>query len=205
MKNAASETRPGCNWRRLGWALACLALTGAIPAVANDDEDANEEDEVLLHFVGPWNFTERHLDELGKITATVKGTEEVTWQIDKRAIQRAYTRPGTGKNYQAIGLLTNNEETQRYEGTWINNHTRSGPVAVSGKWNAAEKTMSFTLTQSKTGGGTIVHRVLERFLDETQRESTVFRVDGSTVTKIMEVQYIRTKPCPAKIRGLYTE
>ena len=39
-------------------------------------------------FIGPWHVSEEHFNARGEVVATVKGTEEITWILDRHAIRR---------------------------------------------------------------------------------------------------------------------
>lgn len=160
--------------------------------------------EILALFQGPWRVTERHLDSDGEISVTVSGTEEVTWLYEDRVIQRAYLRPGQSESYRASGFLTYNATQERYEGVWFNSQSREGPIDVTGTWNESAKTMVFSLTRRDGKNDEELFRITEAFTSDSQRESTTYQVRDGMLRKIMETQYVRSKPCPAKIRGLYT-
>ncbi|MGB0716604.1 MAG: DUF1579 family protein [Phycisphaerae bacterium] len=195
------------------WGLASVALLGFLAMggslLVGASPDANPEAqslafERLAMYLGPWIVTERHLDPRGNITATVDGTEEVTWLYADRAIRRAYMRTDESSSYRASGFLTYDAAEKRYEGVWFNNQATDGPINVSGTWNKNERTMVYSLTRRVGDQQEELFRITETFTSEKQRESVTYAVKDNKLIKLMEVQYVRTTPCPAKVRGLFT-
>lgn len=195
------------NVRPLG-PLMVLLLCGAasIGQSGADTESGEFPTPQLRHlelFIGPWSVTETHYDARGEIVATVKGTEEIRWILDRHAIRRTYTTStGTGV-FRAEGTLTWSDAEKHYAGIWIDNASTSGFSAVVGEWNETERTMVFTLESPSPQGSKRRFKVVERFIDQDTRVATTFELDGSKVIKRTEVQYRRSTPCPAKIRGIF--
>ena len=77
------------------------------------DEHVNPQLARLAAFVGPWAVTETHFDVRGDVVATVKGTEEITWVLDRHAIRRVYQSRAEASHYRAIGMLTWNATRKR--------------------------------------------------------------------------------------------
>ncbi len=165
-------------------------------------EFASPELAALELFIGPWSVTESHFDPAGKTIATVKGTEEIAWILDHHAIRRVYATTGD-KVFKAQGLLTWNGVEKKYHGVWFDNASTYGPSTCKGTWNGETRTMVFEL-ESAGPGGTIRHRVVEKFVDAEKREAATYLVDGSKLIKRLEVEYRRTQPCPDRLRGLFT-
>jgi hypothetical protein len=153
-------------------------------------------------FVGPWSVTENHFDPRGQIMATVKGTEEITWVLDYRAIRRIYSTSTGEKVFRAHGLITWNEAEKKYHGAWFDNASAAGPTIVKGTWDDQTRTMLFEL-ESSGPNGPVRHRVVEKFLDAEKRVASTYLVEGSTLTKRLEVEYFRAKPCPGRIRSFF--
>lgn len=167
-----------------------------------DDKDAearfvNEATERLVLLVGAWRFKEQHFDETGKVIAEVRGTEEVSWQLDKHAVRRVYTRPADGSVYRAECLLAFNAAQNRYEGVWLDNVTVTGPRSFTGIWDGQTKTITYVLTGMDADGATQLYRIVERFLDDERRVATTYRLRKQAVIKLLEVSYRRAVPCPA--------
>jgi len=160
----------------------------------------------LTMYVGPWRVTERHFNASGDVVATVKGTEEITWLLDRRAIQRAYNTVSDTASYKALGTLTYNTASKRYEGVWFDNMSTFGPVTVTADWDDDARTMTYTLEARGPGGDTKTYKRIEEFPDEPypeRRTAATFEVKGTTVTKLFEVQYVRSKPCPSKLQRVF--
>ncbi len=169
-------------------------------------EYVNAETERLLLFLGPWRVTERHFNTKGDVVATVKGTEEITWLVDRRAIQRAYQTISDTTTYKAVGTLTYNAVAKRYEGMWLDNMSLSGPVKVTADWDKAARSMTYTLETQGSDGKTRTFKRIEEFPEEEHAErriATTFQVDGSKVVKLFEVQYQRAHPCPSGIQRVF--
>lgn len=147
-------------------------------------------------FVGTWTLTETHFDDRGQVIATAKGTEEISWILDDRAIQRTYTSAADSKPFRAIGTLSWNDVEKTYHGYWLNNVSTAGPTRAKGEWNEETRTMVLTLEASGKDGQTLRHRVVERIDDEKQRVATTYQLRGSEVVKRVEVVYRRAVPCP---------
>ncbi len=199
-----------------------LAMVSTLPAIGQDQpesargkdspaagekavEFANPELARLDLFIGPWSVTESHFNPRGELIATVKGTEEITWILDHRAIRRAYsTTPGSAA-FKAQGTLTWNSAEKKYHGVWFDNVSTAGPTTVTGNWDDQTQTMLFHLESAGKDGGVVGHRVVERFADPQTRVATTYLIEGSNLVKRMEVEYKRALPCPAKaatiIRG----
>ena len=152
----------------------------------------------LERYVTDWLVREHHFNLKGEQIATVKGNEEIVWILGKRAIQRTYTTKTDSTSYRAIGTLTWNDVTKKYQGVWIDNVSTTGPTTVEAEWNEKDQTMIYTVDSLAKNGSTVRHRVLERFLDDDNREAVTYLLRGSEVIKRLEVQYQRTIPCPGR-------
>ncbi len=170
---------------------------GNSPTTMLDSESA-----VLVRFLGSWNLVETHYSSDGKISATVKGTEEIAWSLDKRAIRRTYAS-GTGESvFRAVGMLTWNSKARLFEGSWFDNHSTTGPQIVASEWMESTTTMSHSLASVTDGASKPSFKIIERFTDADNRTATTFRVQGDRVEKMLEVKFVRTIPCPAESAGL---
>lgn len=171
---------------------------------ATNSESASPEVAVLDRFIGPWNVVENHLNARGDVVATVNGTEEVVWVLDKHAIRRTYATGGESSVYRAIGMLAWNPTRRRFEGAWFDNTSIVGPTQVSGAWDDASLTMTLTLTSSTSTSDTEKQqfKVVERFTDDEHRIATTYKLRESEIVKVLEVQYVRTIPCPAATSGV---
>jgi hypothetical protein len=185
------------------------ALFGGPPDGSHEDKGdakrsnpASPEIAVLDRFIGPWNVIENHFNARGDVVATVKGTEEIVWVLDKHAIRRTYATGGEPSVYRAIGMLMWNPTRQRYEGAWFDNTSAAGPTQVSGAWDDASLTMTLALTSSTSDTDKQQFKVVERFTDDEHRIATTYKVRGSEIEKVLEVQYVRTIPCPAAASGV---
>ena len=152
--------------------------------------------------VGPWRVQETHVNPRGEAVATVDGTEEINWVLDKHAIQRVYQSASDAMRYQAIGLLTYDVGEKRYRGVWFDNLAVNGPAEVTGLWSPETKTFVFELTTTDADGAKKRYRRIEEWGDENHRLATTFLLSGSEVTKLLEVKYERTIPCPDKVRAM---
>ncbi len=187
-----------------GRASAAPVQSGSAPAGDREIGDyVNSETALLELFIGPWKVTENHFNKRGDVVATTKGTEEVRWIMDKHAIERNYITSTGSTVFRAIGLLTWNDALKRYQGAWFDNTTTSGPNSVKGEWNEDTRTMVFTIESSAKDGSTILHKVVERFVDKERRVATTYLVAGTNVVKLLEVRYKRTIPCPAGVRIIF--
>ena len=164
----------------------------------------NAETARLEMFIATWNVTERHFNTKGKVIATVKGTEEITWVLDRYAIRRNYTTSTDKAVYRAIGMLSFNDARDKYEAVWFDNASKIGPSIFVGEWNDDTKTMTFSSAMPNADSSTTQLKVVERFLDAQRRFATTYQIDGGTVVKRLEVEYKRAAPCPAKIRGVFS-
>lgn len=151
---------------------------------------------VFQEMIGSWDVTERHLDKNGQEAAVAKGTEEVLWELDQRAIRRVYATSTNWRAYRAIGFLAWNEATQRLEGTWFDNASRNGPTLVTGRWDPVERTFTYTLRAVGDDGSAIILRVVDRFISDKERQAVTYLVEGEKTTKQLEVEYKRPPPCP---------
>jgi len=192
-----------------------LVMLSTLPAIGQDEPDAvrrkgspaegektvefaNPELARLDLFIGPWSVTESHFNPRGELIATVKGTEEITWILDYRAIRRAYSTATDSTIFKAQGTLTWNNTDKKYHGVWFDNVSTAGPTTVTGSWDDQTRTMLFQVESPGGEGSTVRYRVVERFADPQTRVATTYLVDGSNLVKRMEVEYKRATPCPAK-------
>jgi hypothetical protein len=190
-------------------------MLAGLPAIGQDERDAarskgspdGSEKAVefatpelarLDIFVGPWSVTEIHFNPRGEVIATVKGTEEITWILDHRAIRRAYSTSTGTTVFKANGTLTWNDAERKYHGVWFDNVSTAGPTTAMGSWDDETKTMLFHVESSGRDGSTVRYRVVERFADPQTRVATTYLLEGSNLVKRMEVEYKRATPCPAK-------
>lgn len=177
----------------------------ASPKPKQDIEFASPELATLDLFVGSWRVIENHFNTRGERVATVKGSEEIAWVLDNRAIQRTYTTTASASVFRAIGLLTWNESGKKFQGTWFDNNSTTGPTAVRGEWLPGSRTMEFTIESRDKSGSPVQYKVVERLLGLERRVATTYLVQGGKVIKRMEVEYERTIPCPDRIRVIYGE
>lgn len=159
----------------------------------------------LALFIGPWRVSEEHFNARGEVVATVKGTEEITWILDRHAIRRVY-QSGSGPTiYHAIGTLTWNDVDKKYHGVWFDNVSSAGPTTVTGEWNDEALMMVFTIESFAKDGSVVRHKVVERFINEERRVATTYLIKGTEVVKRIEVRYKRSIPCPARIRPIFDD
>ena len=192
-----------------------IAMLSTLPAVSKNEPDgsrsksppgevektvefASPELARLDVFIGPWSVTESHFNPRGELIATVKGTEEITWILDHRAIRRAYSTATDSTIFKAQGTLTWNDAEKKYHGVWFDNVSTAGPTTVMGSWDDATRTMLFHLESAGSAGATVRYRVVERFADPQTRVATTYLFEGSNLVKRMEVEYKRATPCPLK-------
>ncbi len=192
-----------------------LVMLSALPVIAQDEPDsahrkgspvegekavefASPELAKLDIFIGPWSVTESHFNPRGELIATVKGTEEIAWILDHRAIRRAYSTATGSTIFKAQGTLTWNNAEKKYRGVWFDNASTAGPTTVTGSWDDQTRTMLFHLESAGMDGSIVRYRVVERFADPQTRVATTYLIEGSNLIKRMEVEYKRATPCPAK-------
>ncbi len=188
------------------WPATGSAQTAAPPSSqsANPAEsELSAELSILELYVGPWSVTERHYDRAGKVVATVKGTEEATWILDKHAIRRAYNTATDDFIFRAIGTISYGQVDGKYHGVWFDNVSTSGPMTSTGKWNGDTMTMTFTISRLGPDAKPVIHRVVEHFVTSTLRQSTTYLVQRDQVIKLLEVQYKRAHPCPENIQRIF--
>lgn len=167
---------------------------------SNDDQKLiSAEYQPLEFYIGAWTVSENHFNVHGKVIATVKGTEENRWILDRHAVQRTYTTSTDSNVYRAVGTFTWIAITKKYQGVWFDNASIAGPNIVEGDWIADTNTFVYTMTTNSIASN-VKYKIVEKFLDEKTRLATTYEVRGSKVIKKLEVRYTRTTPCPAKIR-----
>jgi len=154
-------------------------------------------------FIGPWSVTESHFNPRGELIATVKGTEDITWILDHRAIRRVYSTATDSSIFKANGTLTWNDADKKYHGVWFDNISTAGPTSVTGSWDDQTKTLLLHVESSAGDSSPVRYRVVERFTDPQTRVATTYLVDGSNLVKRMEVEYKRATPCPAKALSIF--
>ena len=199
--------------RTLRYVLTVIAM--ALPALGQNEPDAapsknspsqaekpvefaSPELARLDIFIGPWSVTESHFNPRGELIATVKGTEDITWILDHRAIRRVYSTATDTAVFKANGTLTWNDAEKKYHGVWFDNVSTAGPTTVLGTWDDETRTMLFYVESSGREGATVRYRVVEKFTDPQTRMATTYLIEGSNLVKRMEVEYKRATPCPAK-------
>ena len=123
--------------------------------------------------------------------------------VDRRVLERTYITSTGSAVFRAIGLLAWNDVLKCYQGVWFDNVSTSGPNSVKGEWKQDTRTMVFSVESSAEGGVTVRHKVVERFIDEEKRVATTYRIVGTQVVKLLEVQYKRAIPCPAGVRIIF--
>ncbi len=154
----------------------------------------------LEPLIGPWDLTETHFDDRGEVIGKVKGKEEITWILDRRAIQRTYTS-GTEPNvYRAFGTLAFNEVEHKYHGVWFDNASTAGPRITKGEWADENRAFVFTLESVNQDGSKMRYKVVERFVHEEKRVATTYLIKGDESVKRMVVTYTRPVPCPGRLR-----
>ncbi len=164
----------------------------------------NPETEQLEIYVGPWSVTVRHYNERGDETVTVKGSEEIVWQLDRHAIGRTYTTTAGDDLYRAVSTVKWIPSEKCYRGVWFDSNPQSGPNAVSGEWTEKDKTMVWKMETTRDGVKES-YKIVEKFLDSERREATTYLIEGPNTIKKFMVQYKRTVPCPGKVRTYFGE
>lgn len=160
----------------------------------------NPETARLEPFVGPWDVIETHFDARGEVVGKVKGKEEITWILDRRAIQRTYTS-GTAPNvYRATGTLTFNDVERKYHGVWFDNASTVGPRTTKGEWMEENRAFEFGLESVSQDGSKVQYRVVERFVHQEKRVATTYLIKGDESIRRMVVTYTRPVPCPDRLR-----
>ncbi len=149
-------------------------------------------------FIGPWSVTESHFNPRGELIATAKGTEDINWILDHRAIRRAYSTAPGSTIFKAQGTLTWNDTEKKYRGVWFDNVSTTGPTTLTGSWDDQTRTILFQLESAGKDGAVVRYRVVERFADPQTRVATTYLIEGNGMIKRMEVEYKRATPCPAK-------
>jgi hypothetical protein len=168
-------------------------------SIEKSSAPASAELSVLDRFAGQWEVSEAHYNLVGEVVGSAKGIEEGAWILDGRALQRNYTTGVEGNLFRAVGTITWDAAEKQFEGMWFDNTSTNGPTAVSGTWDETTKTMTFTLTSTGQEGKPTQHKVIDRFLDDEHRVATTYRVVGSQVEKVIEVQFKRARPCPTNL------
>lgn len=158
--------------------------------------------DVLHHWTGPWRVTERHFDRMGKVVADTIGSEEGRWILEGHAVRRVYRSSGSDQPYQAEGTLTWSEPEGKFRGFWFDNRSTTGPSIVTAEWHADTHTMVHTVERVTSNGKTQTFRTVERFTDDDHRAATTYEIKGSELTKLIEVDYARTAPCPESRSGI---
>jgi len=212
--------RDSRRYRRLECKLiAILTVVSGVPIVSAQDAPKNakespdkapaedrrgQELKRLQMYAGSWSVTERHFDAQGEVVATVKGTENVTWLLSGTALRRAYSTDAATSTYHALGTITWNDVEKKYHGVWFDDVSTGGPTISKGDWNEETRTMTMRNERSGPAEKPLVYNVIEKFLDDENRVATTYRVDGSTITKLLEVQYKRIE-CPStnSLRGIF--
>ncbi len=147
-------------------------------------------------WIGVWNVTEHHFDSKGHVISKVKGTEEVNWILDKRAIRRSYRTKSASRSYHAIGTLTWDASQSRYSGTWYDDASTTGPTLTHGTWSESTKVLEFVLESRAADGSAVTYRIVDKWHDEKHRQVTTYQVRGDALVKRLEVEYQRPAPCP---------
>jgi hypothetical protein len=62
--------------------------------------------------------------------------------------------------------------------------------------------MTFTVEARNTDGSPVQYKVVDQFIEDKQRVATTYSVDGSELTKRLEVRYERAPACPSRLRTL---
>lgn len=182
------------------------SVNSATDATIAESQPAPNDDLARLEvLIGPWRIKETHFNPRGEIIASVEGTEEVTWLLDKHALQRVYQTYAGASVYRALGLLTCKAPEKHYEGVWLDNASVNGPVRLSGRWSPESRGFIFEVEVTDKDGAIRKYRRIEELIDEQNRLATTYLVEGGTVTKVLEVRYERTIHCPDKVRPVATE
>lgn len=188
--------------------LIAATVIGSSAILADNRADSSPEFsapefEHLDFLVGSWKVEQKHLDASGSVIATAEGTEEITWVLDKHAIQRVYRTTTASTAFEAIGLLTWSAKAKKFEGAWFDNVPTAGSMRATGEWNQKDRTFVFQLEPLSGDGGDVSYKTIDRFETDTSRMAVTYQVKGSEITKISEVKYTRTTPCPAKLRMIF--
>lgn len=167
-----------------------------------DDPLPSEAYQPIEFYVGVWKVKEVHFNNYGNVIATVDGTEENRWILNKHAVQRIYITSSGESVFRAIGTITWNKNEQKYQGVWFDNRSTTGPSFFKGEWTPKTRTFVYQL-RTDTKNNQTTHKIVEQFIDEETRLATTFEITDGSVVKRLEVHYKRAVPCPAKIRRIF--
>lgn len=156
-------------------------------------------------FVGTWVLKQSHLNADGEVVSTVKGTEEITWVLDHRAIQRSYKSGADEKPFRALCVLSWNDLEKKYNGYWFDNSSTAGPAEAKGEWQDDTRSMVFAMESLDAEGQAVRYRVVEQFIDNERRVATTYLLQGDELVKQMVVTYRRAVPCPDRIRTIFDD
>lgn len=195
-------------WPRVLLATSCLAGLGqttvperqerpGAPAAEPVAASPIPELAALQKYVGHWNVLEHHFDNSGRETATVKGTEDITWTLSGRWLRRVYTTATTSTRYQAVAMVSWNAAEKQFAGAWFDDASTNGPTQFTAEWNVETRTLVTNAEQSTGGGPKQRFRVVERFEGDDRRVATTYQITDNGLTKRLEVEYVRAVPCPA--------
>ena len=177
------------------WATTSLLARAAEDKPKTPEVDTPAEMAVFEWYVGSWKVKEHHFLPDGR-EVEVEGQEDVSWIVDKRAVQRQYESGPVTHAYRALGQLTWDEKERAFVGTWYDNAGFDGPSRVTGTWNEEERTFTFALQAEGPAGSPRSYKVVDTFKNDHLRLATTYLVEGSKETKQLEVHYKRRLPCP---------
>lgn len=186
--------------------IVCLCAASLPDSLAKLKEPADKnpafavpELAVLDRFSGPWEVKESHFNKRGEVVATARGTEEGTWVLDRRTLRRTYTTGEEGSLYRAVGLISWDAGAKKYRGMWFDNTSANGPTTLAGSWDEAARAMTYSLYASDAEAKPVEFKVIDKFVEDERRVATTYRVTGGAIEKVIEVEYVRARPCPSNL------
>lgn len=154
---------------------------------------ATPEHKVLHETVGKWKIEVKHWMPGQTEPETAYGTSKVTQILDGLGTVVEDETTGDEGTFKGYGLFTWNSLTKKYEGVWLDNHTQDGPTEMTGTYDAATKTLTWTYSGIMPGMGSLNFKMVEKRESKDKIVSTFFMLTpDKQEVRMMEITSTRT-------------
>jgi hypothetical protein len=190
-------------------ALAAIALSSALPAAAQQDQQMSAEQKAAMEawmkyatpgpnhkllepFVGSWTIATTWWEAPGAPAQKSTGTAETAWVLGGRFIHEKVTGEMMGMPFEGIGYTGYDNYKKHFIGTWMD--AMGTMVMIStGQADASGKVLTFTSTMDDVvSGKSMSVREVARVVDANKHVFEMYGPDKSGKEfKTMEIVYTR--------------
>jgi hypothetical protein len=170
---------------------AAVLLCSPLAAQPFPSPKPNEHHEVLAREAGTWDADIKiYLQGPQAPPSEYKGEEKVEMVSGGMFSRSTVTAVFGDRRFEGHGLFGWDPHREKYTGVWVDSFN-AAPTAMTGSWDAEEKTLSFESIVRDESGNELKQKQVTTFVDENTRKFEAFLVveqgGQSLDVKLMEI------------------